>query len=77
MQRQSPPPEAVKALNGYACTMGVDNYYEAEAKILENGGKAVLPKYALPGMAWQGHLLIPKGIYSEFIKLMRMQNRIH
>lgn len=48
MQRQCPPPEAGQALNGYACTMGVDNYYEAEAKILENGGKVALPKYAHP-----------------------------
>lgn len=50
MQRQSPPPEAVQALNRYACTMGVDDYYEAEAKILQNGGKVALPKYALPGL---------------------------
>lgn len=56
MQRQSPPPEAGQALNEYACTMGVDNYYEAEAKILENDGKVALSKYALPGMAWKGIL---------------------
>lgn len=35
MQGQSPPPEAVQALNRYACTMGVDNYYEAEALFLD------------------------------------------
>lgn len=56
MQRQSPPQEAGQALNGYACTKGVDNYYEAEAKILKNGGKIALSKYALPGMALQGIL---------------------
>ncbi|CAH0322514.1 hypothetical protein SRABI84_05331 [Peribacillus simplex] len=61
MQRQSPPPEAGQALNGDACTMGVDNYYEAEAKILENGGKVALPKYALPGMAWQGYYIDTEG----------------
>ncbi|CAH0128465.1 hypothetical protein SRABI134_00212 [Peribacillus sp. Bi134] len=61
MQRQSPPPEAGQALNGDACTMGVDNYYEAEAKILENVRKVALPKYALPGIAWQGYYIDTEG----------------
>ena len=39
MQRQSAPPEANQALNGFACTMGVENYDLTEAKIIENGGK--------------------------------------
>ncbi len=57
MHHQSPP-EAGQALNRYACTMDVDNYYEAEAKILENVRKVALPKYALPGIAWQARLVI-------------------
>lgn len=55
MQRQGPPPVANQTLNGYACTMGVEDYDAAEARILENGGTVALPKYALPGMAWQGY----------------------
>ena len=55
MQRQSPPPEANQPLNGYACTMGVEDYDATETKILNNGGAVALPKYALPGMAWQGY----------------------
>ncbi|WP_404358892.1 VOC family protein [Cytobacillus firmus] len=55
MQRQGPAPEANQALNGYACTMGVEDYDAAEARILENGGSVALPKYALPEMAWQGY----------------------
>lgn len=55
LQRQGPPPEANQALNGYACTMGVEDYDAAEARIIENGGTVALPKYALPGMAWQGY----------------------
>ncbi|GAM16684.1 VOC family protein [Mesobacillus selenatarsenatis] len=55
MQRQGPPPESNQALNGYACTMGVEDYDAAETKILDNGGVVALPKYALPGMAWQGY----------------------
>jgi uncharacterized protein len=61
MQRQGPAPEPGKPLNGYACTMGVEDYDTTEAKILENGGKVALPKYALPGMAWQGYYIDTEG----------------
>ncbi|HVI21054.1 MAG TPA: VOC family protein, partial [Bacillus sp. (in: firmicutes)] len=61
MQRQSPPPEPNQALNGYACTMGVEDYDSTAAKILRNGGKESLPKYALPGMAWQGYFTDTEG----------------
>ncbi|RDW16695.1 VOC family protein [Oceanobacillus chungangensis] len=55
MQRQSAPPEVNQAINGYACTMGVEDYDSTEAKIISNGGKVAMAKYALPGMAWQGY----------------------
>ncbi|EDL66485.1 VOC family protein [Bacillus sp. SG-1] len=55
MQRQGPPPEAGQPMNGYACTMGVEDYDSTEEKILASGGTVALPKYALPGMAWQGY----------------------
>ena len=61
MQRKSAPPEANQPLNGYACTMGVENYDVTEAKIVENGGKVAMPKYALPGMAWQGYFKDTEG----------------
>jgi uncharacterized protein len=61
MQRQGPAPELGQAMNGYACTMGVEDYDSTEAKILELGGKVALPKYALPGMAWQGYYLDTEG----------------
>jgi len=41
--------------------MGVEDYDAVEAKILKNGGKVALPKYALPGMAWQGYYIDPEG----------------
>ncbi|KML43600.1 VOC family protein [Cytobacillus firmus] len=55
MQRQGLPPGDNQAINGYACTIGVEDYDAAEGRILENGGTVALPKYALPGMAWQGY----------------------
>ncbi|MBX9957508.1 VOC family protein [Peribacillus simplex] len=61
MQRQSAPPETHQALNAFACTIGVENYDLMEAKIIENGGKLAMPKFALPGMAWQGYYIDPEG----------------
>lgn len=61
MRRQGAPPETNQALNGFVCTMGVDNYDVTEAKIIENGGKVAMPKYALPGMAWQGYYIGTEG----------------
>ena len=57
MQRQGPSPAEGQSVNSAACTLGVSDYDETEAKILANGGKVALPKYALPGMAWQGYFL--------------------
>ncbi len=61
MQRQSALPETHQALNAFACTIGVENYDLTEAKIIENGGKLAMPKFALPGMAWQGYYIDPEG----------------
>ncbi|MFC7321533.1 VOC family protein [Halobacillus campisalis] len=61
MQRQSAPPELNQPLNGFACTMSVDDYDAIELKIITNGGKVALPKYALPGMAWQGYYTDTEG----------------
>ena len=61
MQRQSAPSEQNRAIIGYVCTMGVEDYDSAETKILNNGGKVAMPKYALPGMAWQGYYVDTEG----------------
>ncbi|MGZ9585689.1 VOC family protein [Paenibacillus marinisediminis] len=61
MQRQGASPEPGQAMNGYACTMGVADYDSTEAKILSHGGKLAMPKYALPGMAWQGYYIDTEG----------------
>ncbi|MBD7984974.1 VOC family protein [Sporosarcina sp. Sa2YVA2] len=61
MLRQSAPPEPNQALNGYVCTIGVEDYDATEAKIIQNGGTVAMPKAALPGMAWQGYYLDTEG----------------
>jgi len=54
-------PALGQPMNGFACTMGVEDYDATEAKILEHGGKVALPKHALPGMAWQGYYIDSEG----------------
>ena len=39
----------------------VDDYDAADQRILAAGGRVALPKYALPGMAWQGYYLDTEG----------------
>lgn len=54
-----PAPE--QGTNAFVCTMGTADYDETEAKILQADGQVALPKYALPGMAWQGYYLDTEG----------------
>lgn len=51
----------VQGTNAFVCTMGVDDYDEAERRILKAGGQVVLPKTALTGLAWQGYYLDTEG----------------
>lgn len=61
MQRKGGAPETNQALNAFSCTMGVEDYDSTEKKIMNNGGKVAMPKYALPGMAWQGYYIDTEG----------------
>ncbi|WP_394214944.1 VOC family protein [Brachybacterium vulturis] len=48
-------PEVGGPVMGGVLTMGVDDFDATAARILAAGGTEALPKYALPGMAWQGY----------------------
>ncbi len=56
---KTPPPEF--GTNAYVCSMEVENFDATAAKILKNGGKVALPKFAVPGICWQGYFLDPQG----------------
>lgn len=42
-------------------TMQVDNFDETARKIEAAGGIVAMPKFAIPGMAWQGYFLDTEG----------------
>jgi len=39
----------------------VDNFDEIAKKILDNGGRIALPKFAVSGKCWQGYFLDNEG----------------
>jgi uncharacterized protein len=57
MQRQGGNPEPGSSVQGAVLTMGVADFDETAQAIQDAGGSVALPKYALPGMAWQGYFL--------------------
>ena len=61
LQRPCPAPDAGQGTNAFVATIGVDDYDATEQRILQAGGIVALPKFALPGMAWQGYYLDTEG----------------
>lgn len=61
LRRPCPAPKPEQGTNAYVCTMQVENYDAMAEKILAAGGIVAMPKFALPGMAWQGYFLDTEG----------------
>ena len=61
MQRMVPGGGAGAPVNGAVLTIGVGNFDETAHAIEGTGGTVALPKYALPGMAWQGYFIDTEG----------------
>lgn len=61
MQRQGEDPAPGGAVVGAVITLGSGDFDADAAKIVAAGGTVALPKYALPGMAWQGYFLDVSG----------------
>ena len=56
---KTPPQEC--GTNAYVCTVQVKNFDEAAKKIKSAGGIVAMPKFAIPGMAWQGYFIDTEG----------------
>jgi predicted enzyme related to lactoylglutathione lyase len=52
---KTPPPEF--GTNAFVCSVQVEDFDATSKKILDNGGKIALPKFAVPGRCWQGYFL--------------------
>ncbi len=47
--------------NAYVCTMDVPNFDDYAKIALDNGATVAMPKFAMPGMAYQGYFKDPEG----------------
>jgi len=56
---KTPPPE--HGTNAFVCSMEVSDFDQVAGKITTRGGKVALPKFAVPGVCWQGYFLDPEG----------------
>ena len=55
----APAPE--QGTNAFVCTVDAEDFDAVASRILDAGGAVALPKYALPGLAWQGYFLDTEG----------------
>ncbi len=56
---KTPPPE--HGTNAFVCSMEVPNFDSSAQKIADLGGKVALPKFAVPGVCWQGYFIDTDG----------------
>ncbi|MBX4200048.1 VOC family protein [Candidatus Parcubacteria bacterium] len=56
---KAPPPES--GTNAFVFSIEVPDFNEAQKKILSLGGIVALPKFAVPGVCWQGYFLDTEG----------------
>lgn len=56
---KTPPKE--HGTNAYVCTIEVTDFDNTAKKVETAGGLVAMPKFALPGVAWQGYFLDSEG----------------
>jgi len=61
LKRPAPAPSEPSGANAFVCSIQVENFDETSGVIIRNGGRVVLPKFAVPGRCWQGYFLDPEG----------------
>jgi len=53
-----PPPQS--GTNAFVCSMEVRDFDAAAAAVGAHGGQVALPKFAVPGVCWQGYFIDPQ-----------------
>ena len=61
LKRPAKMPPPGQGTNAFVCSMEVASFDATAAKILGAGGRTALPKFAVPGVCWQGYFLDPEG----------------
>jgi predicted enzyme related to lactoylglutathione lyase len=61
LKRPAPPPPPQSGTNAFVVSIEVENLDETAQKILSLGGQVALPKFAVPGVCWQGYFIDTEG----------------
>lgn len=61
VRRPAAPPAPEQGTNAFVCTVAVENFDQMAEKIGLAGGVVALPKFPIPGLAWQGYFLDTEG----------------
>jgi predicted enzyme related to lactoylglutathione lyase len=54
-------PPLQSGTNAFVCSMEVNDYDRVARDILARGGIVAMPKFAVPGVCWQGYFVDPEG----------------
>lgn len=57
LKRPAKVPPLECGTNAFTCSIHVENFDECADKIIKEGGKIALEKFAIPGKCWQGYFL--------------------
>jgi predicted enzyme related to lactoylglutathione lyase len=57
LKRPAKTPPQEHGTNAFVCSMEVADFDKIAQKIAALGGKVALPKFAVPGVCWQGYFL--------------------
>ena len=61
LKRPALPPPQEHGTNAYVCSVEVADFDAVARAILNGGGQIALPKFAVPGVCWQGYFLDTEG----------------
>jgi len=61
LQRPAPAPPAAQGTNAFVCSMEVADFDAMAKRITGAGGTVALPKFAVPGVCWQGYFIDTEG----------------
>lgn len=61
LKRSSKAPPVEQGANAFVCSVQIDDFDDTAEKILKNGGKVALEKFAVVGKCWQGYFLDTEG----------------
>ena len=61
LKRPAPPPPPESGTNAFVVSIEVEKFDETAQKIVSLGGQVALPKFAVPGVCWQGYFIDKEG----------------